>query len=692
MTDFVHIQYAQSGASQTINEMGMRAMQARAFDERGSQYLLVKAPPASGKSRALMFIALDKLMRQGLRKVIVAVPERSIGASFKSTPLSRDGFFADWVVEQEWNLTLSGGAQKTKAFADFMAGEATTLVCTHATLRFAFEQLGAAAFDQCLLAVDEFHHASADENSRLGELVRALMERDQAHIVAMTGSYFRGDAAPVLRPEDEARFNRVTYTYYEQLNGYKDLKTLGIGYHFYRGRYIDAINEILDPAKKTIVHIPSVQSAESTSDKYNEVDRILDHIGTVIGRDETTGFHQVQRATGEVVKVADLVDDGPGRERVMAALREALDRDAVDIIIALGMAKEGFDWIWCEHALTVGYRGSLTEVVQIIGRATRDAPGKEHAQFTNLIAEPDASEERVVEAVNNMLKAIACSLLMEQVLAPNFKFRAKEGGDEIDGSHREVDIVYDGGESIIAINGFAEPSTERARQIIETDLADLTAAIFQDERVLRASMNPEEVAPEVINQVYIPRVIQTKYPDLTEQELEEVRQAVVAGGVFKSPEVSLRVDGGLLGEGGITPGSGEQQTTENPDVRGGTRFIRMANRLINIDELTIDLIDQINPFQRAYEILSKTVSADVLKTIHGAVALTKIAMTEEEAVALYPRIKSFTADRGHEPSLGSANPLERRMAEALAWLREAKRKRMSTGAIGMAADAASGAE
>lgn len=692
MTDFVHIQYAQSGASQAINAMGMRAMQARAFDERGSQYLLVKAPPASGKSRALMFIALDKLLRQGLRKAIVAVPERSIGASFKSTPLSKDGFFADWMVEPEWNLTLSGGAQKTKAFADFMAGDATTLVCTHATLRFAFEQLGAAAFDRCLLAVDEFHHASADENSRLGELVRALMERDQAHIVAMTGSYFRGDAAPVLRPEDEARFNRVTYTYYEQLNGYKDLKTLGIGYHFYRGRYVDAINEILDPAKKTIVHIPSVQSAESTSDKYNEVDRILDHIGSVIGRDETTGFHYVQRPTGEVVKVADLVDDGADRERVMAALRDAQDRDAVDIIIALGMAKEGFDWIWCEHALTVGYRGSLTEVVQIIGRATRDAPGKEHAQFTNLIAEPDASEERVVEAVNNMLKAIACSLLMEQVLAPNFKFRAKEGGDEIDGSHREVDIVYDGGESIIAINGFAEPSTARARQIIETDLADLTAAIFQDERVLRASMNPEEVAPEVINQVYIPRVIQTKYPDLTEQELEEVRQAVVAGGVFKSPEVSLRVDGGLLGEGGITPVSGGQPTAENPDGRGDTRFIRMANRLINIDELTIDLIDQINPFQRAYEILSKTVSADVLKTIHGAVALTKIAMTEEEAVVLYPRIKSFTADRGHEPSLGSANPLERRMAEALAWLREAKRKRMSAGAAGMQVDAASGAE
>jgi len=97
----------------------------------------------------------------------------------------------------------------------------------------------------------------------------------------------------------------------------------------------------------------------------------------------------------------------------------------VDIIIALGMAKEGFDWIWCEHALTVGYRSSLTEIVQIIGRATRDAPGKARARFTNLIAEPDAAQDVVTEAVNDTLKAIAASLLMEQVLAPRFEFRPK---------------------------------------------------------------------------------------------------------------------------------------------------------------------------------------------------------------------------------------------------------------------------
>ena len=655
MTDFVKVTYARTGASQSIDRLGMRAMQSRVFGERNSQFLLIKAPPASGKSRALMFIALDKILNQGIKKAIVAVPERSIGSSFRSTALTEGGFFADWTVVPKWNLTDAGGAQKTKAFAEFMGSPDQIMVCTHATLRFAYEQLGAQAFDDCLLAIDEFHHASADENSRLGELVRGLIDRGRVHLVAMTGSFFRGDAAPVLRPEDEARFNRVTYTYYEQLNGYKDLKTLGIGYHFYRGRYVDAINEILDPTLKTILHIPSVRSTESTTDKYNEVDRILDHLGTVLGKDPTTGFYRVQRADGAVIKVADLVDDGPDRETVMTALRDIQGRDDVDIIIALGMAKEGFDWIWCEHALTVGYRGSLTEVIQIIGRATRDAPGKSHAQFTNLIAEPDATEDRVVDAVNNMLKAIACSLLMEQVLAPNFKFKTKADADELDGTRRESNIEYTGEDTIIAIRGFAEPSTARSRQIIETDIADLTAAIFQDETVLRASMSPDDYAPEVVSQVFIPKVIAQKYPDLTSEEVEEIRQAVVAGGAFKSPQISVETNG-----------------------RGNTKFLRMAEKLINIDELTIDLIDNINPFQRAYEIMSKSVTADVLKTIHGAISVTKVSMSEEEAVALYPRIKAFNTERGHEPSLTSPNPLERRMAEALAWLREAKRKKMAS--------------
>lgn len=654
MPNFVEVTYGQTGSSQKQNEMGMRAMQARAYSERGAQYLLVKAPPASGKSRALMFIGLDKLEHQGIAKVIVAVPERSIGSSFKSTKLSEHGFFRDWEVEDQWNLCTAGGDQgKVGKFIEFMASDAQVLICTHATLRFAFDKIGADPFANCVLAVDEFHHASADVDNRLGEVVRGLIVDGRAHIVAMTGSYFRGDSLPVLRSEDEEKFTRVSYTYYEQLNGYTHLKTLGIGYHFYRGRYLDAIMDVFDPAKKTIIHIPSVNAAESTKEKYDEVDRILDHLGEVTKTDPDTGLHHVRSADGRILKVADLVNDDPKeRDRVMETLRTISGPDDVDVIIALGMAKEGFDWTFCEHALTVGYRGSLTEVVQIIGRSTRDSPGKSHAQFTNLIAEPDASADNVTEAVNNMLKAIAASLLMEQVLAPNFKFKTRPSDDTIEGDGpKPVDIDYTQSQTTVAIKGFAEPSTPRVKQILESDLVDLTATVMQDERVLRAALNPEEIAPEVVTQVYVPKVIETKYPDLDEQEVEEVRQHVVANATFKASS-----DGGL------------------PELNNN--LIKLANKMVNVKDLDIDLIDRINPFQMAYEIMSKSVDADILKRIHGVITSKRIQMTEEEAVVLWPRIKQFTQTHNREPSLTAADAFERRMAEALEWVRNKKRERM----------------
>lgn len=227
----------------------------------------------------------------------------------------------------------------------------------------------------------------------------------------MTGSYFRGDAEAVLAPQDESKFDTITYTYYEQLNGYEYLKQLDIGYFFYSGPYVDDILNVLDPAEKTIVHIPNVNSRESTKDKLREVEHIIEALGEWQGIDATTGFQLVKRPDGRVLRIADLVDDdATKRDRVSAALKDPAQKnnpDHVDIIIALGMAKEGFDWIWCEHALTVGYRASLTEIVQIIGRATRDAPGKTRARFTNLIAEPDATEAAVTESVNDTLKAIS---------------------------------------------------------------------------------------------------------------------------------------------------------------------------------------------------------------------------------------------------------------------------------------------
>ena len=390
----VSVTYARNGSSTKANEFGMRPMQERAFEKRGEQYLLIKSPPASGKSRALMFIALDKLQNQGLRQAIIVVPEKSIGSSFADEPLTKFGFWADWTVRPKWNLCNAPGEDggKVNSVKAFLESGDQVLVCTHATFRFAVDRFGVEAFDDRLIAVDEFHHVSANPENRLGLHLGQFITRDRVHILAMTGSYFRGDAEAVLSPQDESKFDSVTYTYYEQLNGYEYLKQLDIGYFFYSGSYADDILKVLNPTEKTIIHIPSVNSRESTKDKIKEVEHIIGELGEWQGSDPVTGFQLVKTPAGRVLRIADLVDDDNAkRDRVSVALKDPAqknNRGHVDIIIALGMAKEGFDWIWCEHALTVGYRSSLTEIVQIIGRATRDAPGKTRARFTNLIANP----------------------------------------------------------------------------------------------------------------------------------------------------------------------------------------------------------------------------------------------------------------------------------------------------------------
>jgi superfamily II DNA or RNA helicase len=290
--DVINVTYQTNGRSVKNDALGMREMQRRVYEARAHQYLLVKAPPASGKSRALMFVALDKMNVQGLKKTIVAVPERSIGKSFQSTKLKDFGFYWNWEVEEQYDLCTPGGYEsKVKTLGQFLDDpSAKVLVCTHATLRFAFDELGAQKFNNCFIGIDEFHHVSADYESRLGELVRSLMSDSNAHIMAMTGSYFRGDGKPVLMPDDEAKFYNVTYNYYEQLNGYQYLKSLGIGFHFYSGKYGTAISDVLDSKKKTIVYIPNVNSGESTKDKYLEVDTILDKIGTIEKRDPKTNI------------------------------------------------------------------------------------------------------------------------------------------------------------------------------------------------------------------------------------------------------------------------------------------------------------------------------------------------------------------------------------------------------------------
>jgi hypothetical protein len=233
-----------------------------------------------------------------------------------------------------------------------------------------------------------------------------------------------------------------------------------------------------------------------------------------------------------------------------------------------------------------------------------------------------------------MLKAITASLLMEQVLAPNFKFKTKVIGDDTQEP------------GVIKVRGLKTPTSARVKDIIEQDLNDLKAKILQDSTMQKAM--PGNIDAEVINKVLIPKIIQVKYPELTPAELEEVRQYVIVDSVVKTAQI-------------------EQQ--------GDKRFIRMADKFINIDDINIDLIDTVNPFQKAFEILSKSVTTKVLKTIQDTIEATRIIMDFEEAKILWPKIIEFQKTFNKEPNLNSNDPLERRMAECIIYLKEEKRKK-----------------
>jgi hypothetical protein len=174
------------------------------------------------------------------------------------------------------------------------------------------------------------------------------------------------------------------------------------------------------------------------------------------------------------------------------------------------------------------------------------------------------------------------------------------------------------------------------------NIKDLKKTIEEDESIKKAVS--DHLPKEQINSQLVPKVIKTMYPDLSDDEANS----------FSKLAIHPKADQ----EGG-------------PDQR----FIRMANKFVNIDDLHIDLIDQVNPFQKAYEILSKSVTPKVLKTIQEVIETTRIQVTEEEAYIMWPKIKAFAATFNRQPDIASTDALERRMAEVLIYLKEQKRKR-----------------
>lgn len=179
-------------------------------------------------------------------------------------------------------------------------------------------------------------------------------------------------------------------------------------------------------------------------------------------------------------------------------------------------------------------------------------------------------------------------------------------------------------------------------------MADLKSSILQSKDIQNAIVSGTDA--QTINSTLIPRVIIERYPDLTNEEMETIRQHTVAD---------------------INISSGQMATSED----GNRQIIKMADRFINIDELNIDLIDQVNPFQRAYEVISRDIDAPTLRFIKDYLASTKYEFTEEQLINAYIQAKQFYVENGRKPSRESKDEGERYIAFALLKLSEIKQER-----------------
>ena len=305
-------------------------------------------------------------------------------------------------------------------------------------------------------------------------------------------------------------------------------------------------------------------------------------------------------------------------------------------------------------------RGSLTEVVQIIGRCTRDCEGKETAKFVNMIGMPDANQPDVKVAVNDFLKAITASLLMEQVMAPSWHFKTVKDVGSDEGSPLDA--------RTLVIEGLKPLSSEKTKMIVVDQLDDLKAAILQDELVVKAISG--STTAETITKTLIPKVIREKYPDLSEDEVEEVRQRLL---------LDTLVKGGEVVDDKGNPIDFDASANDEEKESEGNRLIKLANRMININQLSINLIDSINPFQRAYEVLSKNVDKQTLKIIQDTMAEQKFDMTIEQAIILFkgPYRKWVEEHNEQRPDINDPDPKVRELAAAYLKIKNLKLRRLS---------------
>jgi hypothetical protein len=158
--------------------------------------------------------------------------------------------------------------------------------------------------------------------------------------------------------------------------------------------------------------------------------------------------------------------------------------------------------------------------------------------------------------------------------------------------------------------------------------------------------------PEELTQLRMGKIVRDRYPDLSEQDQEAIRQHAIAA-------LNLTQKAKELASGG---GSGD-------DIKANTALIDGVRQFaMDVRDLDIDMIDRINPFDAAYAVLAKTMDEKMLKQVAATIAAKRVSLSYEEARELAVRALKFKQERGRPPEITSQDAWEKKLAEGIAAL------------------------
>jgi len=445
---------------------------------RPYQYRVIQMPTGAGKTRLMQMLAT--MDAQEGYKTIISVPMRDIGYDIATIPVIVEGKQALYHLPVQNNTTRGGRGSTTDRLLAFLESGSDHFVCTHRTLINAFNYLKETnnldALQHISIFIDEAHHLATgeDETNRIGEVVKYIVDNDLGRVTATTATLFRSDRLPIIATEHETLFESYILPLDQHLMTLQYLTGVKINVHLQSGTFKKTIRSIFKKGVgKHIVYVPH------SSHGYHEG----------AGRPAAEQMVQdIRDVLPKRVRMTDLVSTDGRTQRLNRLKDNKLDEDQFDdVIVSMNLGKEGSDFPLLNKMTIVGNRGSLLDVIQMVGRLLRDHPSKENTDLeVNFILQADLMGENPVEDINTYFNAIAMTMMMEDVMAP----RLTRSGRRLPGRTETIDDLIGNADTSVRVRAdvyaalvVADPEDDDLDAIVRRVLED--HGVEADDRIVR---------------------------------------------------------------------------------------------------------------------------------------------------------------------------------------------------------------